>query len=95
MSAINDRPVLVVGGGLGGLSVAAALGRNGQRVHVLEQAPEISPIGYGIQLGPNVFNVFDQLGVSEIVKAAADFPKYLVMPDADSGGTLLQVPLTS
>jgi salicylate hydroxylase len=95
VNAARDRPVLVVGGGLGGLSVAAALGRHGLRVHVLEQAAEISPIGYGIQLGPNVFDVFDQLGVSEDVKAAADYPPSLVMPDADSGRTLLQVSLIS
>lgn len=95
MSASENRPVLVVGGGLGGLSVALALGRNGRRVHVLEQATEISPIGYGIQFGPNVFNVFDQLGISDLVKAAADFPPFLVMPDADSGKTLLQIALSS
>lgn len=88
-------PLIVVGGGLGGLSLALALGRNGRKVRVLEQAPEISPIGYGIQLGPNVFKAFDRLGISDIVKAAADFPVSLVMPDADSGQALIQVPLTS
>lgn len=91
----ETKPVIVVGGGLGGLSVALALGQAGRRVHVLEQAPEISPIGYGIQLGPNVFKVFDRLGISETVKAAADFPYSLVMPDADSGETLLQISVTS
>jgi 3-hydroxybenzoate 6-monooxygenase len=90
-----NLPLIVVGGGLGGLSLALALGQNGRRVQVLEQAPEISPIGYGIQLGPNVFKAFDRLGLSETVKAAADFPVSLVMPDADSGQTLVQVPLTS
>lgn len=91
----EDKPVIVVGGGLGGLSVALALGQDGRRVHVLEQAPEISPIGYGIQLGPNVFKVFDRLGLSETVKAASDFPPSLVMPDAESGETLFQVSVTS
>lgn len=90
-----DLPIIVAGGGLGGLSFALALGRNGRPVHILEQAPQISPIGYGIQLGPNVFKAFDRLGISEKVKAAADFPLSLTMPDADSGQTLVQVPLTS
>lgn len=93
--SVGDKPILVVGGGLGGLSVALALGRNGHRVHVLEQAHEISPIGYGIQLGPNVFDVFDRLGVSDAVKAASDLPPSLVMPDADSGQVLLRVPVKS
>lgn len=91
----QDRPVIVVGGGLGGLSVALALGQDGRRVQVLEQAPEISPIGYGIQLGPNVFKVLDRLGLSETVKAASDFPPSLVMPDADTGETLLHISVTS
>ncbi|WP_322060143.1 FAD-dependent monooxygenase [Paraburkholderia sp. J63] len=90
-----NLPLIVVGGGLGGLSFALALGQNGRRVHVLEQAAQISPIGYGIQLGPNVFKAFDRLGLSETVRAAADCPVSLVMPDADSGETLIQVPLTS
>ncbi|MCY1260579.1 3-hydroxybenzoate 6-hydroxylase [compost metagenome] len=90
-----DLPIIVVGGGLGGLSLALALGQKGRRVHILEQAPQISPIGYGIQLGPNVFKAFDRLGISETVKAAADFPLSLVMPDAESGQTLAQVPLKS
>ncbi len=90
-----DLPIIVVGGGLGGLTLALALGRNGRRVHILEQAPEISPIGYGIQLGPNVFKAFDRLGISQTVKAAADFPRSLIMPDAESGQTLSHVPLTT
>lgn len=89
------KPVLVIGGGLGGLCIALALGQNGRRVHVLEQATDISPIGYGIQLGPNVFKAFDRLGVSEMVRAAADFPSSLVMPDAESGETLMLVSVTS
>jgi salicylate hydroxylase len=64
-------------------------------VRVLEQAKEICAIGYGIQLGPNVFKVFDRLGISQTVKAASDYPSYLVMLDADSGETLLRVPVKS
>ena len=59
--------MLVVGGGLGGASVALALARKGFAVRLLEQAPEFGVIGYGIQLGPNVFPMFDRLGVSEAV----------------------------
>jgi len=91
----RNETIIVAGGGLGGLTAAAALGRAGRRVHVLEQAAEISAIGYGIQLGPNVFEVFDRIGVTDAVMATADFPGALVMPDADSGRTLLRVPLDS
>ena len=57
--------VLVAGGGIGGLAAALALVRQGFRVTVLEQAPEIGDIGAGIQLGPNAFHAFDALGIGE------------------------------
>ena len=57
-SNANQAPVLVVGGGIGGLSAALALSRKGVAVQVLEQAPEFMEIGAGIQLGPNVFRMF-------------------------------------
>ena len=91
--AKQTKPILVVGGGLGGLSAALAIGRRGRQVHILEQAPEIAPIGYGIQLGPNVFSVFDRLGVTEAVRAASHFPSALVMPDALTGEVLLNTPI--
>jgi 2-polyprenyl-6-methoxyphenol hydroxylase-like FAD-dependent oxidoreductase len=50
------NPILIVGGGLGGLTAALALARHGQPVHVLEGAPSFGAIGYGIQFGPNVFH---------------------------------------
>ena len=61
----SDLPVLVAGGGIGGLAAALALVRQGFRVKVLEQAAELGEIGAGIQLGPNAFHAFDALGVGE------------------------------
>ena len=72
--ATTDDPILIVGGGLGGLATALALGRKGRRVRIFEQTQEFGAIGYGIQLGPNVFHAFDQLGVSEAVKRDSRFP---------------------
>ena len=46
-----ERPILIVGGGPGGLTAAIALGQQGRHVKVIEQAEEFKPIGYGIQLG--------------------------------------------
>lgn len=95
MSKTVEKPIIVVGGGLGGLSAAVVLGRMGRAVQVLEQAPEIAPIGYGIQLGPNIFRVFDKLGVTDAVLAASDQPDALVMPDAESGDMLMRIDLKS
>ena len=50
---MNERPVIVAGGGLGGLGVALGLANKGKAVLVLEKAPQLGEIGAGIQLGPN------------------------------------------
>ena len=55
--------ILVAGGGIGRLSVALALAHQGRRVRVLEKAAEFGEIGYGIQMGPNVYPILDRLGV--------------------------------
>jgi salicylate hydroxylase len=59
------QPVLIVGGGIGGLAAALALAQKGVRTHVIEQASEFKEVGAGIQLGPNVFRMFDVLGLTE------------------------------
>jgi 2-polyprenyl-6-methoxyphenol hydroxylase-like FAD-dependent oxidoreductase len=87
----ND-PILVVGGGLGGASVALALARKGFRVRLLEQAPEFGVIGYGIQLGPNVFPMFDRLGVADTVLAQAIVPNALLMFDSVDGRLIMKIP---
>ena len=48
----SDLPVLVSGGGIGGLAAALALLKRGFKVQVFEQAEQIGEIGAGIQLGP-------------------------------------------
>lgn len=85
------RPVLIVGGGLGGLTAALAFARHGQPVRVLEGAPAFGAIGYGIQFGPNVFHVLDRLGLKEAVLEKADFPRALLMIDALNGKEVTRV----
>jgi 3-hydroxybenzoate 6-monooxygenase len=82
---------VIVGGGLGGLVTALALGRAGWRVRILEQAPEFGAIGYGIQLGPNVVPMFDRLGVTAAVLAAGDKPQACRMLDAYTGEEISRV----
>jgi salicylate hydroxylase len=90
--ASKSDPIIVVGGGLGGAAVALALGRKGFRVRLLELAPEFGVIGYGIQLGPNVFPMFDALGVREAVMKVASVPPTVRMRDAFTGENVTEVP---
>jgi len=82
VNATQSRPVLVAGGGIGGLAAALALTRQGLSVKVLEQAPQLGEIGAGIQLGPNAFAAFDALGVGPIARSRAVYTDEMVMHDA-------------
>jgi 2-polyprenyl-6-methoxyphenol hydroxylase-like FAD-dependent oxidoreductase len=61
--------VIVVGGGIAGLSAAIALRRTRHEVVVLERAPRIDPVGAGITLFANAMRALDRLGVGEAVAA--------------------------
>ncbi|MBS0345910.1 MAG: 3-hydroxybenzoate 6-monooxygenase [Proteobacteria bacterium] len=78
----NALPVIIAGGGIGGLAAALALTRRGFSVKVLEQAAQIGEIGAGIQLGPNAFHAFDALGVGDKARSRAVYTDYMVMHDA-------------
>jgi len=78
----DARPVLVAGGGIGGLAAALALVREGYRVKVIEQSAHIGEIGAGIQLSPNAFAACDALGVGAQLRAKAVYTEEMVMFDA-------------
>ncbi len=89
----KDQPVIIVGGGIGGLSAALALHRKGIPSQVVEQAPEFKEIGAGIQLGPNVFRMFEVLGLTAAINALAVFPNNLIMLDSVTGEEVTRIPL--
>ena len=78
----DKRPVLIAGGGIGGLAAALALVREGYSVKVIEQSAHISEIGAGIQLSPNAFAACDALGVGAHLRAKAVYTEEMVMFDA-------------
>src|SRR5687768_8406529 len=89
----NRKPVIVAGGGIGGLAAALALSRRGFRVVVLEQAQQFGEIGAGIQIAPNAWHCLDALGVGALVKREAVFIKHLLMFDGVSGEKVMDIPL--
>src|SRR5579863_8955173 len=93
MSNWKDRQVIIVGGGIGGLAAALALSRKGIRSQLIEQAPEFKEIGAGIQLGPNVFWMFEVLGLVAPISALAVFPNNLIMMDSITGEEVTRIPL--
>jgi 3-hydroxybenzoate 6-monooxygenase len=89
------RPLnlLVSGGGIGGLAAALVLARNGHAVTVLEQSAAFGEIGAGIQLGPNIFKMFEYLGLTEAINRVAFFPTGLGMNDVRTGEKVVRIPL--
>jgi 3-hydroxybenzoate 6-monooxygenase len=86
-------PILIAGGGIGGLAAACVLAQDGHAVTVLEQAGAFGEIGAGIQLGPNIFKMFDYLGLTQAVNRVAFFPTGLGMNDIRTGEKVIRVPL--
>jgi 2-polyprenyl-6-methoxyphenol hydroxylase-like FAD-dependent oxidoreductase len=80
-----DLPLLIVGGGIGGMAAALAVARAGRPVHVLEKAEQFGEIGAGIQLAPNATRVLDRLGLLPAVEAVAVFPERVRFMHADAG----------
>ena len=60
---MQPQRVLIVGGGIGGLTAALALSRAGHAVQLYEQAPAFGEIGAGIMLTPNATRVLQHLGL--------------------------------
>jgi salicylate hydroxylase len=86
-------PILVAGGGIGGLATALGLARAGLQVLVLERAAELGEVGAGIQLGPNAFHALDALGVGEAARATAIYVERLRLMDALSAAEICHIDL--
>lgn len=89
----SDQPILIAGGGIGGLAAALGLARSGVPVIVFEKASHFTEIGAGIQIAPNAFNCFDALGVGDAIRAIAIYIDKLRMMDGVSGEEIFHVPL--
>ncbi len=89
----QELPILIAGGGIGGLAAAIGLAQKGLRSLVLERAPELGEIGAGIQLGPNAFHAFDYLGVGDEARALAVYVDNLRLMDAIDGTEITRIPL--
>lgn len=68
---IAGQNVTILGAGIGGLTAAVALAQRGANVTVLEQAPEITEVGAGLQISPNGVRVLDALGLGDAARARA------------------------
>ncbi|MCC8952932.1 alpha/beta hydrolase fold domain-containing protein [Bradyrhizobium sp. Pear77] len=85
--------VLIVGGGIGGLTTAIALRHQGIDVLVLEQAGALSEIGAGIQIAANAAIVLRELGLEAAIRSVGVKPQSYDYRDLRTGKMLYQAPL--
>jgi 2-polyprenyl-6-methoxyphenol hydroxylase-like FAD-dependent oxidoreductase len=78
---------IVVGGGIGGLSLARELGRAGLPVVVLERAPKLATVGAGIIMNPNAMGVLEANGLASCVRSRS--APYLARETFDHRGQRL------
>ena len=93
MSLQDRQPVLIAGGGIGGLAAALGLAKNGFRAMLLEKAATLGEIGAGIQLGPKAFHAFDYLGVGQAARSMAVYIDQLRLMDALTAEEITHVDL--
>ena len=90
---MTELPILIAGGGIGGLTAAVAIAQAGRDVTLLERAAAFEPIGYGIQIGPNALHTFERLGLLDEILAYCSIPDEGILSDAINAETLMTLPM--
>jgi 2-polyprenyl-6-methoxyphenol hydroxylase-like FAD-dependent oxidoreductase len=86
------RTIGVIGGGIGGVSVAVALQMAGIEAIVYERAPRMLEVGAGMMLWPNATRVLRELGVLEsVLSRSGASTHFLVL--ASTGDVLMNIAL--
>ena len=85
----------IIGGGIGGLALAAALRRRGMAVRVFERAAAFGEVGAGIQMTPNAVKVMRSLGLYDALAAIGFTPQALVGRNWRTGREMFRTPLAA
>jgi salicylate hydroxylase/6-hydroxynicotinate 3-monooxygenase len=87
------RSITIIGAGIGGLAVAAALRRRGIAVEIYEQAEKFARVGAGIQQSPNAVRVHRGLGIEDRLRQVAFCPTSSLNRDGVTGAVTNDHPL--
>ena len=85
-----EEEIIIVGAGIGGLTLASALQQKGINFQLYEQAESFEALGYGIQVSPNVVRVLHELGLEKELKRVSHLCKGFELRCFDSDKVLAQ-----
>jgi 2-polyprenyl-6-methoxyphenol hydroxylase-like FAD-dependent oxidoreductase len=71
--------IIIIGGGIGGLTAAIALQKSGFCVTVYESAPVLKPAGAGLVLAANAIRALKEIGIGEDILKAGKLLRYLYL----------------
>lgn len=76
---MKQKTYAIVGGGIGGLTLAIALQQKGYAVTVYENAPVIKPLGAGLVLAGNAMKAFAAIGLDQqVLKAGKEMREFVI-----------------
>ncbi|MES0810613.1 FAD-dependent monooxygenase [Roseibium sp. SCPC15] len=91
----SPHPVVIAGAGIGGLTAALALHRQGHEIVLFDKVSQLSEVGAGLQLSPNACAVLKDLGVLDALQPFAYAPERLRIWSGVSGEQISHVALGS
>lgn len=89
----SDMTIAIIGGGIAGAAIAAALQRKGFKPHIFERAAEFGEIGAGIQMTPNAVKVLKEIGLEQELEDIGFLPEALVGRNWENARELFRIPL--
>jgi salicylate hydroxylase len=90
ITSAHSLHIAIAGAGIGGLSAALALTQHNPhlRISLWEQSSALSPVGAGLQLGPNAMRRLQKWGLSQALREHICQPDALRIHAANDGDTL-------
>jgi salicylate hydroxylase len=88
MMSYRNPPVVIIGAGVGGLTLALLLRQRGIAADVLEQSAELHEAGAAVGLAANATRVLRHLGLGEDLARVSAEPTRLIHRDGRDGRTV-------